>query len=237
LQATPILIDVPIQGMCQVGAYIWMASPQGYLIVVDAVTSIVTQQIDIPEFVRDNIIDMKTITAGLLAALYKSGVVIFVSARSPKSCCISPDHISKSFLHTLSPKHAIRQYQPKLSHITVTSPDLYATEVHTAIDDRITEMWCGCGKGVIEVIIPPDGDITPKSSLVLNTHQSSADIPPDASVVQLKSSWHTQSNATYMYALHGTESVISCWMVSEQPTLSTVIKLSPYVSSPGRETA
>jgi len=231
-------MKVPIQVMCQVDTHIWMTSARGHLIAVNAVTHDITQQIDKQELIRDDVVDMKTINGqtGLFYVMYKSGLVMFISTQptSPKRCSASPSHEMQPFPFSLSAKGRC-QHLIKLSSITVSSPDLYATDVYVPKDDGLTEVWCGCGKGVIEIIIPPDGDFKPESALVLNTQDSSADIPPDDSIIQLKSSLHVQSSTTYVYALHGTGSVISCWRVSEQPVLSTVIKLFPHIDSPGNK--
>lgn len=230
-------MKVPIQAMCQVDTHIWMTSAQGHLIVVNAVTHDIIEQIDRQELVRDDVVDMKTINGqtGLFAVMYKSGIVIFISAPSTSTrYSASPSHETQAFPFSLIAKSRPCQHPIKLSPITLSSPNLYATDVYMPKDDRLIEVWCGCDKGVIEIVIPPDGDFKPQSALMLSTQDSSADIPPDDGIIQLKSSLHVQSNTTCVYALHGTGSVISCWRVGEQPILNTVIKLSPHINSPGK---
>ena len=229
-------MKVPIQAMCQVDTHIWMTSAQGHLIVVNAVTHEITQQNDRQELVRDDVVDMKTINGrtGLFAVMYKSGLVIFISAQSTSPTrCSASSHKTPTFPLSLGAKSRPRQHLIKLSPITLSSPNLYATDVYMPEDDRLIEVWCGCDKGVIEIVIPPDGDFKPESALMLSTQDSSADIPPDDGIIQLKSSLHVQSNTTCVYALHGTGSVISCWRVGEQPILNAVIKLSLHINSPG----
>ena len=204
--------------MCQDGVYVWMVLEDGSLVAVGAQTFTVERQINNLE-ARDDLVHIISLNehakSTTLVLGYQNGLMVIV-----KSCVqFAPGIEVKSFgLDILS------TLENKLSTIQLTSSQLYTIE-----KSHQFEVWCGCDNSAIEIVSLNNDAFT----LRFSTHVSSADIPQDAGIVQLKSSFST-TVGHMMYALHGCGSVISCWSVREQPVLSYVIKLT-QLKSPGKQ--
>ena len=202
--------------MCQDGMYVWMVLEDGSLKGVSAQTFTVERQITKPEARGDlvQIISLSDCTEATTLVLgYEDGLVVIVKPYLKFAPGIELKSFGLDVLSTL---------ENKLSTVQLTSSQLYAIE-----KSHLFEVWCGCDNAMIEVV----SVIGKAFTVQFNTHYSSADIPQDAGIVQLKSSFNTTAGHM-MYALHGCGSVISCWSVREQPVLNNVIKLTE-LSSPG----
>lgn len=199
--------------MCQAEMQVWMALEHGSLVAVNNQSFKIEREIRELE-ARDNLVQIINLgdhtKSTALALGYKSGVVVFVK-------------FSFKFAHGLEVKSLgidiLSNLENELSTVKLASPQLCTIETCKPQKSQQFEVWCGCNNSVIEIVAL--NNATPK---VLNTHSISADIPADASIIQLK------STPTNMYALHSGDNVISCWSVCEQPVLNTVIKLTQLKS-------
>ena len=202
--------------MCQAGMQVWMGFENGSLGAVNAQSFSTENQMRDLE-TRDGLIQIVNLSdcndSTTLALAYKSGVVVLI-----KSYHKFPQGIElKSFgLDVLS------KLQDELTTVKLTSSQLCATEAYKS------RVWCGCNDGAIEVISLNDDTFKVQ---LFNAHDSSPDIPQDTSIIQLRFS--AIATPHMMYALHSCGHVVSCWSVSEQPVLNTVIKLTQLISSPG----
>ena len=207
-----------IQAMCQDGVYVWMVLEDGSLKAVNVLTFTIERQINKLE-ARDDLVHIISLNdraeSTTLVLGYEDGLVVIV-----KSCAqFAPGIEVKSFgLDVFS------ALENKLSTVQLTSSQLYTIE-----KSHRFEVWCGCENASIEIVSLSNDAFT----LRFSTHVSSADIPQDAAIVQLKSSFSTTAGHM-MYALHGCSTVISCWSVREQPELNNVIKLT-QLKSPGKQ--
>ena len=208
--------------MCQDGIYVWMAIGDGSLKAVSAQAFTVERQINkLTMEARDNLVHIISLTdhakSTTLVLGYEDGLIVIV-----KSCPqFAPGIEAMSFgLDVFS------SIENKLSTVQLTSSQLYTIE-----KSHQFEIWCGCENASIEIVSLSNNAFP----LRFSTHVSSADIPQDVAIVQLKSSFSTTAGHM-MYALHGCGSVISCWSVREQPVLKNVIKLT-QLSSPGTYTS
>jgi len=208
-------VQSSIHAMCQADAKVWMALEHGSLVAVNNQSFNVEREIKELEERHDlvqiiNLGDNMESTA--LALAYKSGVVVFV-----KFCC--------KFAHGIEVKSLgidiLSKLENELSTVKLASSQLCTTEICKPQSGQQFEVWCGCNNSTIEIVALDNA--TPK---VLSTHNRSADISKDASIIQLKSA------PASMYALHDCNNVISCWSVHKQPVLTSVIKLT-QLSSPG----
>ena len=219
----------PILGMCQAGVHVLLVLKHGTLVAVNTSTLQIEYQKLQPELAKDDLAQMLTLNAEQVALGYKDGSVVLIS-----SFKFEKDNVETQACkdNTMGVVDAESSDMMKLSVLKVTSSQLYSIEVCKLENSNQVELWCGCGNSFIEVFIPCDGSSQLQLKTVLNTHDSSADIPQDASIIQLKSSFNMAAHM--MYALHSCGSVISCWSVCEQPVLNNVIKLT-QLSSPGRK--
>ena len=202
--------------MCQAGMHVWMVLESGSLKAVSVLTFMIERQIEELE-ARDDlvqIISLNNHTASTsLVLAYKNGHIALIKSSSKFAPGIEVKSLGIDILSKL---------ENKLSTIKLASSQLYAIE-----KSHLFEVWCGCDNSTIEIV-----SLNNETSKVqFNTHSSSADIPQDASIIQLRSSFNMAAHM--MYALHSCGSVISCWSVCEQPVLNNVIKLT-QLSSPGR---
>ena len=203
--------------MCQDGMYVWMAFEDGSLKAVIAQTFTVERQITKPEARGDlvQIIGLSDHTKETTLVLgYEDGLVVVVKPYLKFAPGIEVKSFGLDVLSTL---------ENKLSTIQLTSSQLYAIE-----KSHRFEVWCGCDNAAIEIVSLNGKTFTVK----FNTHTTSVDIPQDAGIVQLKSSFSATAGHM-MYALHGCGSVISCWSVNEQPVLNNVIKPTQHIGSSG----
>ena len=192
-----------------------MASQHGTITVVSATTLSIVHQTEEFKFDDEDLIEMITIDsqARLLALTYKSGVIAFVDLRL-----------------TFTLHNDLSNFKANIvSTISTSGPQMCTAEVCNSANN---DLWCGCDLSTIKVITTPQGNSQPYVKATFSAHASSADIPQDSSIMQLKSCPHSTSNIVYMYALHNCGSVVSCWSVGDQPTLVTVIKLD-HLHSPG----
>ena len=216
-----------VLAMCQVGVHVLVANKQGTLVYLSTTTFQIEYRIMQPELERNDMVQMLTPdghTDDRIVIAYKDGSVALIS------CCleIKEDDVERD---TMGAKH--RSVNLSVLIVKAASSQLCTIEMCKPIgSDHQIELWCGCDSGMIKVLILHDEPSQLQLKATLNTHSSSADIPQDASIVQLKSSFSTTAGHM-MYALHGCGSVISCWSVREQPVLNNVIKLT-QLSSPGR---
>ena len=208
--------------MCQAGMQVWMAFKRGNLKAVDAKSFKVENQMKKPEAQDDDLVQIVNLSdrneSTVLAVAYKSGTVLLVKSHF-------------NFAHGIEVKSfgldVFSNLEYKTSTAKLVSSQLCSLETCKSQKSHLYEVWCGCNNGAIEIITPSDDTFKVQ---LLNTHNSSADIPQDASIIQLKFSFNT--DAHMMYALHSGGSVVSCWSV-EQPALNAVIKLT-QLTSPGR---
>lgn len=213
-----------VQTMCQAGIQVWIAFKHGNLKAVDAKTFNIENQMKKPEAQDDDdLVQIVSLSdrneSTVLAIAYKSGTVLLVKSHFKLAQGIEV----KSFgLDVFS------KLEYKISTAKLVSSQLCSLETCKSQKSHLYEVWCGCNNGAIEIITPSDE--TFKAQL-LNTHNSSADIPQNASIIQLKFSFNTAAHM--MYALHSSGRVVSCWSVCEQPTLNAVIKLT-QLTSPGK---
>jgi len=215
-----------VKMMCQIDGIVWMASDNGMLTAVSAHTYSIEHQATKPEFARQDLVGMVAIDdqAGLFALAYTGSLVYFVSfnfAFLLKS--------SGSFVYSVMDEVATEQKGIKVFDATVSSLQIFSIEVCRQEDADLVEVWCGCDGGVIEVYTPPDDDSDVALKTKINTYLSSPDIPQDSNIIQLKS-YCLSVGEMHVLSLHGCGRVISCWIVSDQPTLLTVIKPSPRIS-------
>ena len=211
--------------MCQVDNIVWMASENGMFTAVCSHTFCIKHQTIKPEFAREDLVGMVTVDnqVGLFALAYASGLVSFVSFYLTFS--VEAGTSLNSFGHGVIDEVTTQLEQIRYLNTTVSSSQLCSIEVHQQQDVGLVEVWCGCGVGVIKVYTPPKNDTQAQFKTEINTCQCSADIPQDSNIVQLKSYCFSASEG-HMLALHDSGGVVSCWSVSDQPTLITVIKLS-----------
>ena len=214
-------MENPIQGMCQVGMNIWMALKSGCLVAIDFATLEVQHRIEAPEFTNEEVINMITIDnqAEQFVVVCKSGLLITVTT------CLKKVEKNYSFLSLIVAKRS--QENIKLSMINISS-QLNVVEVCISQSTDQIELWCGCDSGAIEVFSLCSEFGKLQFKITVNTHTYSADIPQSCGIIQLKSTVDDHM----IYALHGCGSVISCWIVCEQPVLNNVIKLT-QLRSPG----
>ena len=214
-----------VQAMCQIGANVWMILKPGYLVAIDIDTFEVVHHIIIPELENEQVVTMVTID-NQYVIVCKNGLLIVVLACSK---VIKQNH---DFLSLIAAKGTSEKENVKLSMIHVISSQLNAVEVCTPQNSNQVELWCGCDNGIIEIYSNPCNNTAGKLELltVLDSHIHLTNASQDASagIVQLKS----YINDHMMYALHSCGRVISCWNISEQPALNSVIRLT-QLSSPG----
>ena len=207
--------------MCQDGTYVWMVLEDGSLNAVSAQTFKVERQINELE-ARDNLVHIISLNEHAMSTTlvlgYEDGFLVIVKSCSQFAPGIEVKGISLDVLSALENKLS------STVHVQLTSSQLYAIE-----KSHQFEVWCGCDSAAIEIASLNSN----ASTLRFSTYVSSADIPQDADIVQLKSSFSTTAGHM-MYALHGCGSVISCWSVREQPVLNNVIKLT-QLKSPGTQ--
>ena len=214
-------MDASIQTMCPAGVRVWMAFEHGSLKAVDAQSFKIENQINDLE-IQDDLVQIVNLSdrneSAALALGYKSGNVVLVKSHF-------------NFAHGIEVKSfgldVFSKLEYKLSTVKLVSSQLCSFETCMSQKSHLLDVWCGCNNGVIEIICLNDDTFEVQ---LLNTHNSSADIPQDASIIQLKASFNT--TAHMMYALHSCGGIVSCWSVNEQPALNVVIKLT-QLSSPG----
>ena len=215
-----------VLAMCQVGVHALVANEHGTLVFLSTTSFQTEYQIMQPELERNDVVQMLTLddhTDDQIVIAYKDGSVALIS------CCLEIEENDVEH-DAMGAKH--RNVNLSVLIVKAASPQLYTIEMCKPISgDHQIELWCGCDSGTIKVLTLYDGPSQLQLKATLNTHSSSADIPQDAAIVQLKSSFSTTAGHM-MHALHGRSSVISCWSVCEQPVLNNVIKLT-QLSSPG----
>ena len=220
-------MESSVLAMCQTGTNVWMILKPGYLVAIDINTFEVLHNIVIPELENEPVVTMVTIDsqAEQYVIVCKNGLLIVVTARAKT---IKQNH---DFLSLIAAKGTSEKANVKLSMMHAMSSQLNAVEVCTLQNSNQVELWCGCDNGTIEIYNICDNRTSkPELLTVLDSHINSTSAPQDVSagIIQLKSC----INAHMMYALHSCGRVISCWSVSERPTLNIVIKLT-QLSSPG----
>jgi len=228
------LIDLkdPVKAMCQVDKYVWIALEHGMLLVINIKSFIIEHQFNRPELVKDGLVQMITVDgkASMIALAYSNGSIIFI-----KSCLKFDSHHDIHEMHSHSLSYGIlEEVNFKLENIkffatNVSSSQLYSIEACKPQDSDQVELWCGCENSIIEIFIPHGRTFKIQSKAVLNTQSNLADVPRDASIIQLKFSPNAQAK---MYALYSCGSIISCWNTGKQPVLNTIIK-SSQLNSPG----
>jgi len=221
--------------MCQRNSYAFVASKFGEITVINALTFKIEHihMVESAGLAKQVVTDMVVVDEqdNLITLIYDGGLLVFTTISLTMSA--GADDISHSFSLFVLSKVAKQQERTHLSAIAVSVPQICSVEVCRSTSSSQAELWCGCGSGVIEVITPPYATDNPVSKMSLETYKSSHDIPPDASILQLKSYQYSFTKITHVYALHSIGSVISCWVVDELPMLSTVINLSASIISPG----
>ena len=207
-----------------------MASENGMFTAVCTRTFAIEHQTIKPEFAWEDLVDMVAIydQAGLFALAYASGLVSFVLFYLTFS--IEDSAVFDTFGQGVLDRCIAQQEQIKFSNMTVSSFQLCSIEVCRQEDAGLVKVWCGCDWGVIKIYTPPNKDTEAQFKTEINTCQCSADISQDSNIVQLKSNCFSVSEA-HMLALHDRGGVISCCSVSNQPTLTTVIKPSHLTST------
>jgi len=217
--------------MCQVGGLVWMASENGMFTAVCGSTFGVKHQTIKPEFAREDLVDMTAINNqdGLFVLAYASGLVSFVSVYLTFS--IKGSTLLHSFGYGVIDEVTAQLEQIKFLYVTASSFQLYSIEVCRQEGTGQVEVWCGCDRGVIEIFTPPNDSTEAQPKTEINTYQFSTDISQHSNIVQLKS-YHFSISEVHVFALHDCGSVISCWSVGDQPTLTTVIKPS-HLTTPG----
>ena len=213
--------------MCQAGVHVLLALKHGTLVAVNTSSFQIEYQKLQPELAKDDLVQMLTLNAEQAALAYRDGSVVLISSFKFEKDDVETKACKNNAMGVINAESS----DMKLSVLKVTSSQLYSFEVCKLEDSNQVELWCGCGNSFIETFILCDGSSQLQLKSVLNTRDSSADIPQDASIIQLKSSFNMAAHM--MYALHSCGSVISCWSVCEQPVLNNVIKLT-QLSSPGR---
>lgn len=214
--------------MCQSNVGVWVTLEHGKLLIINGTTFKTEHQINSAEIGNDDLVEMITADdhANLVALSYKDGSVVFI-----KSCLKSNGHreigemnsLGFGILEEVDRKHEnIKLYSANIS----SSRQLYAIEACKPQHSEQVELWCGGDNGTIEILVPYSRTSQVQQKSVLKSYISSAGIPYDANIVQLKSSTDTAAD---MFALHSSGMIISCWNADEKPVLVTVIKLS----SPG----
>ena len=223
----------PVLAMCRVGAHVVLALKHGTLVAVNASSFQNDYQISQPELERDNLVEILTLNdhPEQIAMAYKDGSIVLVSCLTFTESGVRGQESNDNTLSIVKAKCM----NVKLSIIRVASSRLYTIEVSKTENSKQVELWCGCDNSFIEVFNLHEGSSQLQLKTKLDTRMSSADIPQDADIVQLKSSFSTTAGHM-MYALHGCGSVISCWSVHEQPVLNNAIKLT-QLSSPGTQIA
>ena len=218
----------PVLAMCQVGTHVLLALKHGTLVAVNTSSFQNDYQISQPELEGDDLVQMLTLNdhPEQIAMAYKDGLVILVSCLT----FIESGNEGQKYNNMLNVVTA-KSVNVKLSILRIASSQLYAAEVCKHENSKQVELWCGCDNSFIDIYTLREGSSQLQLKTKLNTTISSADIPQDAGIVQLKSSFSATAGHM-MYALHGCGSVISCWSVHEQPVLNNVIKLTE-LSSPG----
>jgi len=204
----------PVLAICQAGEYVWLALKHGTLLAVSTSSFQIEHHIMKAELARDDLVQMLTLNDDpkSIAMAYKDGSMALIP-------CLKFEESD----------NAVKSKPKDIKLLKVASSQLYAIEVCKPQDSHQVEVWCGCNNSFIEIFISHKGSSKIQPKTILNTHSNSADIPQDASIIQLKSSFNA---AAHVYALHSCSNVISCWSVCEQPILNTVIKLTQF-SSPG----
>ena len=222
-----------VLAMCQVGAHVLLALRNGTLVAVSAGSFQNDYQISQPELERDDLVEMLTLNdhPEQIAMAYKDGSVILVSCLTFTESRTRGQASNDDMLNMVKAKCM----NVKLSILKVSYSRLYTIEVCKPENSKQVELWCGCDNSFIEVFTLQEGSSQLQLRAELNTWNSSADIPQDAAIVQLKSCFSTTAGHM-MHALHGCGNIISCWSVCEQPVLNNVIKLT-QLSSPGTQVA
>ena len=217
----------PVLAICQVGLYVLLVLKCGTLAAISTSSFKVEYQVMECELARDDLVQTVTFKHQVVIA-YKDGTVALVSCQNFEENDVEkPQIIKDDMICVVANKHK----DLKLLVVKVASSHLYAIEACKSENSEQVELWCGCDNSFIR-IFTHDGLSQLKSKAMLNTHLINPnDIPEDASIVQLKFSFNAAAHM--MYALHSCGHVISCWSVSEQPVLNTVIKLTQLISSPG----
>ena len=215
--------------MCQIGVHVLLANEHGTLVFLNSISFQTEYQIMQPELERNDMVEMLPLVDHIdkIVIAYKDGSVALIS------CCLKFEESDTGHYTMGAVRATHRSVNLSVLIVKVSSSQLYTIETYkpTSGDHQI-ELWCGCDNGTIEILIPHDGPSQLQLKATLYTHSSSADIPQDAGIVKLKSSFNTTAGHM-MYALHGCGSVISCWSVNEQPVLNNVIKLTELIDSPG----
>ena len=219
----------PVLAICQVGLYVLLVLKCGTLAAVSTSSFKVEYQVMECELARDDLVQTVTLKHQVVIA-YKDGTVALVSCQDFEENDVEePQTIKDDMISVVANKHK----DLKLLVVKVASSHLYAIEACKSENSEQVELWCGCDNSFIR-IFTHNGLSQLKSKAMLNTHLiNPTDIPEDASVIQLKLSCNAAAHM--MYALHSCGHVISCWSVSEQPVLNTVIKLTQLISSPGMQ--
>ena len=223
-------MKIPVLGMCQAGVYVLLALKHGTLVAVSTNSFQIEYQMEL-ELERDDLVQMLSLNdhAERIVLAYKDGTVAYVSCLKFGESDAKVEIFDDDVLNVVKPKRG----DETSSIVKVSSSQLYAVEVCKPQNRNQVELWCGCDNNLIKIYISHDGSSQAQLKTELNAHCSSKDsnIPQDASIIQLKSSFNAAAHM--MYALHSCDSVISCWSVCEQPALNNVIKLT-QLSSPGR---
>ena len=193
--------------MCHYGQHIWILYTSGYVAVFDMESHKIIQNIELQELSNDPVtILVADHTAGLIAAAYTNGLVVYLwDGTIP--------NVSIDYFHSTNT-------------ITVTYQDYKLTAVESCSDDDgHCHLWCGYSIGVIQIVSPPDS--THRETTVIKVLNYSTELPSDVNFVQMKYS----SDQKIMYALLD-QSVISCWSVGTNPKLCTMIR--PPLDAPGK---
>ena len=192
--------------MCHYGQHIWILYTSGYAAVFDMESHKIIQNIELQELFNDPVtILVADHTAGLIAAAYTDGLVVYLwDGTIP--------NVSVAFFHSVST-------------ITVTYKNCKLTTIESCTDvDGHCWLWCGYSNGVIQIVSPPDN-----ASRDLQIHDYSTDLVPDAYITQLKFSGKKFS---LMYALHDGGLMVSCWSANTNPKLCSIIETS--TTTPGK---
>ena len=215
----------PVLAMCQVGTHVLLALKHGTIVAVSTSSFQNDYQISQPELEGDDLVQMLTLNdhPEQIAMAYKDGLVVLISCLTFTESGVKGQEFNEDMLNVVKAKNMN----------VVSSSHLYASEVCKPENSKQVELWCGCDNSFIDIFTLQEGSSQLQFKVTLNTHNNSADIPQDAGIIQLKSSFNTTAGHM-MYALHDRGSVISCWSVNEQPVLNNVIKLT-QLDSPGRQ--
>ena len=199
--------------MCHHGQHIWILYNSGFIAVFDMDSHSIIQNIELSELHNDPVtILVVDNTTGLIAAAYTNGLIAYLWDGTIHSDELPPI----VYFHSSS---------------AVSYHNLRLTTVESCIDvDGHHQLWCSYDSGAIQIVTSPVGyDKQPKTSKVLQINEYCADLQPNTYIIQFRFSGN---RSPIVYALHNGGLVISCWSVSKDPKLYSVIKNSSI--APGK---